>query len=136
MSSFSHEDFIMQSRNTQKGMTFWSLLFMLGVLAFFLFIGFKLFPPYLDDFKLKSALDSLVKQPDVGSLSKAAMANSLRKRMDIDNIGYVDPGKDLSLENRGRVRVIRVRYQPVIPLMFSVSALLEFDHTREVRAVE
>lgn len=126
----------MQRRDTQKGMTFWSLLFVLGVLAFFLFVGFKLFPPYLDDFKLKSALDSLVKQPDVGSLSKAAMADSLRKRFDIDNIGYVDPVKDLSLENRGRVRVIRVRYQPVIPLMFNVSVLLEFDHTREVRVVE
>lgn len=126
----------MQSRNTQKGMTFWSLLFVLGVLAFFLFVGFKLFPPYLDDFKLKSALDSLVKQPDVGSLSKAAMADSLRKRMDIDNIGYVDPTRDLSLENRGRMRIIRLRYQPVIPLMFNVSMLLEFDHTREVRGVE
>ena len=126
----------MQIRDTQKGMTFWSLLFMLGVLGFFLFIGFKLFPPYLDDFKVKSALDSLVKQPDIGSLSKAAVSDSLRKRIQIDNIDYVDPVKDLTLENRGRMRVIRLRYQPTIPLMFNVSALLEFDHTREVRAVE
>lgn len=126
----------MQIRDTQKGMTFWSLLFMLGVLGFFLFIGFKLFPPYLDDFKVKSALDSLVKQPDIGSLSKAAVSDSLRKRIQIDNIDYVDPVKDLTLENRGRMRIIRLRYQPVIPLMFNVSALLEFDHTREVRAVE
>jgi len=126
----------MQIRDTQKGMTFWSLLFMLGVLGFFLFIGFKLFPPYLDDFKVKSALDSLVKQPDIGSLSKAAISESLRKRIQIDNIDYVDPVKDLTLENRGRMRIIRLRYQPTIPLMFNVSALLEFDHTREVRAVE
>lgn len=126
----------MQSRNTQKGMTFWSLLFVLGMLGFFLFVGFKLFPPYLEDFKVNAALDSLVKQPDVGSLSKAALADALRKRFDIDNIGYVDPARDLSLENRGRMRILRVRYQPVIPLMFNVSALLEFDHTREVRAVE
>ena len=104
--------------------------------GFPLFVGFKLFPPYLDDFKIKSALDSLTKQSDIGSLSKAAISESLRKRMDIDNIGYVDPVKDLSLENRGRVRVIRVRYQPVIPLMFNISVLLEFDHTREVRGVE
>ena len=126
----------MQIRDTQKGMTFWSLLFMLGVLGFFLFIGFKLSPPYLDDFKVKSALDSLVKQPDIGSLSKAAISESLRKRIQIDNIDYVDPVKDLTLENRGRMRIIRLRYQPTIPLMFNVSALLEFDHTREVRAVE
>ena len=90
----------------------------------------------MDDFKVKSALDSLVKQSDIGSLSKAAISESLRKRFDIDNISYVDPVRDLSLENRGRVRVIRVRYQPVIPLMFNISVLLEFDHTREVRGVE
>lgn len=126
----------MQSRNTQKGMTFWSLLFVLGTLSFVLFIGFKLFPPYMEDFKVKAALDSLVKQPDAGSLSKAAMADSLRKRFEIDNIEYANPTRDLSLENRGRTRVIRMRYQPVIPVLFNVSLLLDFDHTREVRAVE
>lgn len=126
----------MQNRNTQKGMTFWSLLFVLGVLGFFLFVGFKVFPPYMDDFKVNSALDSLAKQSDIGSLSKAAISESLRKRFDIDNISYVDPVKDLTLENRGRMRVIRLRYKPTIPLMFNVSLLLEFDHTREVRGVE
>ena len=126
----------MQSRNSQKGMTFWGLLFVLGVLGFSLFVGFKLFPPYMDDFKINSALDSLAKQSDIGSLSKAAISESLRKRFDIDNISYADPVKDLTLENRGRMRVIRLHYQPVIPLMFNVSLLLEFDHTREVRGVE
>lgn len=126
----------MQSRNTQKGMTFWSLLFVLGVLGFSLFVGFKLFPPYMDDFKINSALDSLAKQSDVGSLSKAAISESLRKRFDVDNISYADPVKDLTLENRGRMRVIRLHYKPVIPLMFNVSLLLEFNHTREVRGVE
>ena len=33
------------------------------------------------------------------------------------------------------MRVIRIRYQPMIPLMFNISVLLEFDHTREVRAL-
>lgn len=126
----------MQSRNHQKGMTFWSLLFVLGVLGFFLFVGFKLFPPYMDDFKINSALDSLTKQSDIGSLSKAAISESLRKRFDIDNISYADPVKDLTLENRGRMRVIRLHYKPEIPLMFNVSLLLEFNHTREVRGVE
>ena len=72
----------------------------------------------------------------MGSLSKAAISESLRKRFDIDNISYADPVKDLTLENRGRMRVIRLHYQPTIPLIFNVSLLLEFDHTREVRGVE
>lgn len=126
----------MRNRKTQKGMTMWSLLFVLAVLGFFLFLGFKLFPPYLDDFKVKSALDSLAKQSDVGALSKAAMAESLRRRFDIDNIHGVDVGKYLAVETRGRTKMIRLNYQAVVPLMFNVSALLEFEHAREVRAVE
>ncbi len=126
----------MRNRKTQKGMTMWSLLFVLAVLGFFLFLGFKLFPPYLDDFKVKSALDSLAKQSDVGALSKAAMTESLRRRFDIDNIHGVDVGKYLVVEMRGRTKMIRLNYQAVVPLMFNVSALLEFEHAREVRAVE
>lgn len=126
----------MRNRKTQKGMTMWSLLFVLAVLGFFLFLGFKLFPPYLDDFKVKSALDSLAKQSDVGALSKAAMTESLRRRFDIDNIHGVDVGKYLAVETRGRTKMIRLNYQAVVPLMFNVSALLEFEHAREVRAVE
>lgn len=126
----------MRSRNTQRGATFWSLLFFLGVLGFFLFLGFKLFPPYMDDFKVKAAMDSLAKQPDAGSLPKAAMIESLRKRFDIDMVTSVDPGKYLTLETRARTRIIRLDYQVVVPLMFNVSALLEFEHAREVRAVE
>lgn len=126
----------MRSRNTQRGATFWSLLFFLGVLGFFLFLGFKLFPPYMDDFKVKAAMDSLAKQSDAGSLSKAAMAESLSKRFDVDTITSVDPAKYLVIETRARTRVIRFNYQVVVPLMFNVSALLEFEHAREVRAVE
>ncbi len=126
----------MRSRNTQRGATFWSLMFFLAVLGFFLFLGFKLFPPYMDDFKVKAAMDSLAKQSDVGSLSKGAMAESLRKRFDIDSITSVDPAKYLVIEQRPRIRIIRLDYQVVVPLMFNVSALLEFEHAREVRAVE
>jgi hypothetical protein len=34
------------------------------------------------------------------------------------------------------MKVIRLNYPVVIPLMFNVSLLLEFEHAREVRAVE
>lgn len=126
----------MRSRNTQRGATFWSLMFFLALLGFVMFLGFRLVPPYADDFKVKAAMDSLAKQPDIGSLSKAAMADSLRKRFDIDSITGIDPGKYLVIEQRPRTRVIRFDYQVVVPLMFNVSALLEFEHAREVRGVE
>lgn len=126
----------MERRNRQSGMTLWGLLFVLGVLAFFLFLGFRLLPVYLDDFKVRGALESLVKQSDIGSMSRATMVEALRKRFEIDDVRYADPNKHLTVEPRSRTKLIRISYQAVVPMVFNVSALLEFEHTREVRTVE
>ncbi len=122
----------MVTKHTQRGMTFWSLLFVLAVIATVVFLTLKLFPAYLGDFKVKAALDSLARQPDVASMGKAEIINGLDKRFDIDDIKHVDLKKDLSIEQRGRNRVIRIQYEAVIPLVYNVSVLLEFDHSREV----
>lgn len=126
----------MHHRKNQSGATFWSLMFFLAVLGSTMFLGFKLIPPYLDDFKIKSAMDSLVTQSDIGSLSKTGVADALRKRFDVDNVTGIDVNKYLVLEPRGPKKVIRFDYRVIVPLMFNVSALLEFEHAREVRSVE
>lgn len=125
----------MPNRNRQRGMTMWGLLFVLGVLAFFMFLTFKLAPPYLQDFKIRAALDGLAKTSDVGRMSKAEMVEALGKRLDIDDVHDVDPRR-LQVEARGRIRIIRLKYERVIPLAFNISALIEFDHIREVASSE
>ena len=124
----------MQSLKQQRGMSFWSMLFVVGVLSFFLFLFFKLFPPYMEDFKIKGALESLARQEDIGRMSKGEMTEALRKRFEIDNISGVRLDKDFTIEPRGRMKLIRLRYENVIPLMANISILLEFDHSKEVRA--
>jgi hypothetical protein len=124
----------MQIPHRQRGMTMWGLLFVLGVIAFTLFLVFKLLPPYLSDLKVRAALDSLVRQPDAGAMGKAEIMTALYKRFDIDNVTHVKLETDLSIEARDRNKVIRIRYEAVVPMAYNISALLEFDHAREVRA--
>lgn len=124
----------MRHRSRQRGMTFWTLSFFLGVLAFSIFVLFKLIPPYMESFKVGGALDSLARQPDVGSMSKAQINEALYKRFDIDNVDTVKLDKDLTIESRGRLKIIRVKYENVVPLLGNVSFLIEFDHAIEVRS--
>lgn len=127
----------MQLRKYQRGMSIWSLSFVVGVFTFFIFLGFKLFPPYMEDFKVRNALDSVARSSDIGTMSKADISMALAKRFDIDNIDTVDPAKNLYIENRGRnARAVRIAYEAVIPLFYNVSVLLEFDHAKEVRGAE
>ena len=126
----------MKSPVTQRGITMWGVLFILGVLAFFLFLLFKLFPPYMTDLKVKSALDSLAKQSDVGSLGKGEISEALSKRFDIDMVEGINLGTALVVETRGRMKVIRIQYEQVIPMAGNISALLEFSHEKQVATGE
>jgi hypothetical protein len=126
----------MQNPKRQSGMTMWSLLFMLGTLAFFLFLLFKLLPPYLGDMKVKGALESLSLQPDAGSMSVPEISEAIRKRLEIDSADDFDLGSALTVTARGRNKVIRINYESVTPMLFNISALLTFDHSVEVRGGE
>ncbi len=127
----------MQNPKRQAGMTMWSMLFILGTLAFSLFLLFKLLPPYMDDFKIKSALDSLGRQPDAGSMTLPQMKEAIRKRLEIDTADDLfDLNKILTVEQRGKMKSIRISYESVVPMVYNISALLTFDHAIEVRVSE
>ncbi|MBI3898611.1 MAG: DUF4845 domain-containing protein [Gammaproteobacteria bacterium] len=123
------------SRDRQRGMTMWGAMFVIAVFAFFIFIGLKLFPPYMTDFKIEAALKELAKNPNIGSMDKGQMVESLNKHFDIDNINEVNPAKTLVIEKRGKNKAIRFDYELVIPLFYNISVLLTFDHLHEVAGV-
>ena len=126
----------MRSKKHQRGMTIWSFSFVVGVFAFLIFIAFKVFLPYMEYFKVVKALNSVAQTAEFASMSKADISTALARRFDIDNVDTVDPTKSLFLENRGRNRLVRIRYEVVTPLFHNVSLLLEFEHAKEVRGTE
>ncbi|MHB8744069.1 MAG: DUF4845 domain-containing protein [Sulfuricaulis sp.] len=127
----------MQNPKRQAGMTLWSMLFVFGTLAFFLFLFFKLLPPYMDDFKLKSDLNSLSQESDVGTMTVPEIKEAMRKRMEIDSIDDMfDVNQILTVEPQGQMKVIRINYQTVVPIAYNISAQIDFDHSVEVRGAE
>lgn len=120
----------------QSGMTMWGMLYVLGTLAIFLFILFKLIPPFLDDVKINGALESLGRQPDVATMPIGEIKEALRKRLEIDNIDNFNFEHSLSVTARGKTKVVRINYESVTPLLFNASILLTFDHSIEVRGAE
>lgn len=119
----------------QRGMTMWGMAFVVFVAVFFLFLFFKLLPPYLEDLKVRTAINGLAAEPGAGTMSKAQLVNSLYKRFDIDSVTNVNSNQ-LSVETRGKTKFLRIQYEVVVPLAYNVSALLDFDHASPVAASE
>jgi hypothetical protein len=126
----------MKLKSQQTGATLWSMISISVLVIFFALLLIKLIPPYLSDMKVRAALDSIERQAKGSSMSNAQIMISLEKRFDIDSITHVNLREDVVIEREGRMKIVRIAYEAQIPLVFNISALLEFDHSAEVRAFE
>jgi hypothetical protein len=119
----------------QRGMTMWSAAFVIGTVVFFLFLFFKLLPPYLEDLKVRTAINGLAAEPGVGAMSKGELVSRLEKRFDIDNVTNVKPNQ-VVVDARGKAKFLSITYEVVVPMAYNVSALLEFEHASQIASTE
>lgn len=124
--------------NNQRGMTMWGMAMVIALIVFFTLLGLKLFPPYMDNFKINTALQNVGKQSSGGTLSQEEVTEALRKRLEIENVdNALDLRKSLKIESAGRgTKVIRVAYEVRVPLAYNITALLDFNNSVEVRGVD
>lgn len=80
------EGFHMVLRKHQGGLTFIGLLFILGLIGFFTLVGLKLFPIYMESFKVDSVLTSLIEDPDVTNWSKPEIRKRFVSRVDVEDL--------------------------------------------------
>ncbi len=125
----------MNSTARQSGVTMWGMLVIALLVVFFALLLFKLIPPYLEDLKVSGALDSVERQAQGGAMSNPEIIEALRKRFDIDDVTHVSL-QDIRIERRANVKVITIEYETVVPLVFNISALLDFNHSVEIPAFE
>lgn len=123
-------------RRLQQGMTMWGLAVIVALIVFFSLLTLQLLPPYLEYFKIRTVMENLARQPDFGSMTREQMVESLQKRFDIEHVERVDLRSDLRIEPRGRMKVVTIEYQVVVPLAYNISALLDFKKSVEAQGGE
>ncbi len=120
----------MNPKSRQRGVTMWGMFMISLMVVFFALLLFKLLPPYLQDLKVKTALDSVEEQARSG-MSNPEIMTALRKRFDIDDIEHVELS-DITIQRRGNFKVINIEYEAVVHLVLNISALMDFEHSAEV----
>ena len=124
----------MKLASRQSGATIWQMVIIGFFVVLFALLVMKLLPPYLADLKISSALSSLEKQAAASPMSRREMLIALEKRFDIDDVKHVDIRQDVIIEKHGRMATVSIDYEVQVPLVFNISALMEFDHSVQVAA--
>ena len=113
----------------QRGMTFWSLLYVLGTLGFIVVVAMKMIPIYLNQMKVDDVVKNVVKEARVdsggGQLNFPDIQRALEKRWDIENINYID-WHDVRPVNTKNGRVLSYDYEARELLFYNIYIVVHF----------
>ena len=120
-----------QSPKHQQGLTFISLVFVLALIAFFVLLGLKIGPIYLNHSKVVSALAEIKKTPDIEEQSEAEIRGGLSKRFDINYVDDVSQD-DIKVTRHNDYLKVAIEYEVVTKIAGNLSVLVEFNDVIEV----
>ncbi len=118
------------SPKRQQGLTLISIVFILGLIAFFVLLTLKIIPIYSDHGKVSNALKALKQTPELVSKSEAEIRESLSKRFSINYV-YDVKNEDITVIKHGNYVKVDIEYETVVPLVSNLSLLAEFHDTIE-----
>ena len=114
----------------QKGLTFISMMLLLGVMSFFVLLTLKIGPIYLNHNKIVNALRAVENMTGVDSMRKSEVRISLAKRL---NMNYVDKVNinDFVFTKQGNYLKITLDYERVEKIIGNLSVLVVFSESVE-----
>jgi len=124
---------VISNRRLQIGATLWGMLSVIMVILFFALLTIKIVPSYVENQKIQKALDGLVEDSSSARMNRPQIVRSLTDRLYIDMADeLVDLSEALSITKTRNTRVFTITYEKVIPLVYNISALLDFENSAEV----
>ena len=116
------------SMHHQRGMGVYSVIMLLMLLAFLSVIILRLFPIYLNQFKIETHIKELASNPATHNMSKREIRETLGKRFSVDGVEYINLKDDIEIavEGKNKEKVIRVDYEARVKLFYNLSIVGEF----------
>ena len=115
----------------QRGLTLISLIFVLGLIAFFTLLILKIAPIYIEHSKVVNSLAALKQTTDIQTKSKAEVWSVLDKRFNLNYV-YDVTKNDVKITKRGTYLKVEIEYEVVKKMIGNLSVLVEFDDMIEV----
>jgi len=113
------------SLKQQRGLTLITIVFILAIFSFFLLLGFKIGPIYLNHSKVVNALMAVRDTDGVERMSKQQIRIALAKRF---NMNYVEKIglDDVKITKHGNYVKVEIAYERVEKILGNLSVLVDF----------
>lgn len=116
-------------KRDQRGMSFSSIMLMVALAAFFLTLLFKMGPAYFQFWTVRSTMNGLLEDPQLGKQGPRAILSSIDKRLYINEVRTV-PNDSFSVKGTkdGKSWDVTVHYVVQQHIGANVDVLMTFDY--------
>ncbi len=116
-------------RRRQQGLTFWGYLVILVMIGFFVLIGLKLTPIYLEYSRVLKQVESLKEQGGLESAPAVELKKLMLRRFSIDDIEI--PADVIKIEKKERKVKLQMAWERRTNMIGNVDALVSFSIDEE-----
>jgi hypothetical protein len=116
------------SMKKQAGVSFSGFLMWCIIFAFGALMGMKLGPAYVEDQTIQKHFRTIAKDSAFASGNRREIEAAFTKRAEIDRVEAITP-KDIVVTKVGDGITLSATYTQRIPLVYNVSACLDFNPT-------
>lgn len=116
-------------RRRQQGLTFWGYVVILAILGFFVLIGLKLTPIYLEYSRVHQQIESLKEEGGLEAKAAVQVKKQLLRRFSIDDIEI--PADEIKLEKKERQVKLQMEWERRTNIVGNVDALVTFKIDEE-----
>jgi hypothetical protein len=105
----------------------------IGLVGFSALLVLKIGPIFVNNYKIRSSLESLKKEPEIASKSKQDIMALLMKRWEVNSVDYVSKD-DVMITKDVSLMKVQITYDVTKPILGNVDALVHFNEIIEVAA--
>ena len=102
--------------NRQQGMTTIGLMLLLAVIAIFALSAVRIIPIYMENFTIKTVLTAVQEDQRIDSKSKAAIWDSLKKRLYINEVREIKRD-DVEISRKNGQTTVTITYESRRPYL-------------------
>ncbi|MEN8177792.1 MAG: DUF4845 domain-containing protein [Pseudomonadota bacterium] len=117
----------------QRGLTMISWLVVLIVIGFFIMVGLRVGPVYMEHYSVKNILQALEEEPFISRKPIGEIRNMLIKRFNINNIRNLNRDQ-IKIRRSGGVTTIELNYEQRRPIAGNMDVIMTFNESIELIA--
>jgi len=120
---------------SQAGASLFGWLVIIALIAFFVTSILTLYPMYYNHYKATSHIKSVANDPETMTMNKKEIKTAISKRFQVDNIEFINQGKDIQIEIKKKKTTISLSYEVRAHLMGNIFVVGDFaDNVFEVQS--